>query len=173
MAKGDTWRRKLGPQSFNRQPKLDFPKWDGGPLPSPDNPEAFQKAGRRVMSFHEEQDRIKKEYLLREWWKFLGVTNSDDALYELGVRLGFTAFQAADSARGRPRKPLGPQIKMCKKVYDRINSGKSKTVRGALLYFYPELNTDQKKLRTLEKEVSDIHARYEKMGSRVYHNPEN
>jgi hypothetical protein len=85
MAKRARWPSHIGPAIFNKRPKPDLPSWDLGLVPGPDKPrEEVQEFKRKAEAYFAECDRIKNEYLLREWRRFLGVANSDDALMKLG-----------------------------------------------------------------------------------------
>jgi hypothetical protein len=175
MPKGDKWRSLLGPPSFNRQPKLKYSQWKWNPLDPihlPDDP-SFPEYRRKLEAHYAECDQKKKAHLIREWCEFYGVKTAEDALWRLGELLGYEAFQLPDEKAGRPRNDFGAEIQLCINVYDKINSGKAKTVKAALLLLYPKLNQEETKLRALEKTVSRIHAAYGKMGSRLFHNPEN
>jgi hypothetical protein len=106
MAKRDEWLRELGPDSFFSQPKLEYPKWTGSlpvspgylfgeitPKAAQEHAHAIEEFNRRMLEFgremqdhNDECDRIKKEFLIREWCEFLGTENPVDALWKLGEK---------------------------------------------------------------------------------------
>jgi hypothetical protein len=167
MAKRAKWPSHIGPAIFNKRPKPDLPSWDLGLVPGPDKPrEEVQEFKRKAEAYFAECDRIKNEYLVREWWRFLGVDNSDDALMKLGELLAIPAFQKGgdpEAKPGRREKSRGALIRQYNAIEELKRSGKAKTDDGAFLLRDPSLKRDKAKLKTRKNELAKIRKMYKQM----------